>query len=84
MQSPTGLIYGNARAINIAEIDPVRECGWRFGRAGWDPEPVYKKIRMGERRRRWKRQIRGQCTSLVFHGRWNLPMQKYRIFIHGA
>ena len=71
------VIYGNTRAINIAEIDPMDKSddGWEEQ----DIQKIIKKIRMGNREE-LKEEIHGMIHSFLEDG---TSLQKYQVFIMG-
>lgn len=71
------VIYGNARAINIAEIDPMENVDERWEEQ--EIQKILKKIRMGSREE-LEAEIR-QCIHRFMED--GTTMQKYQIFIMG-
>lgn len=69
------VIYGNARAINIAEIDPMENADERWEEQ--EVQKILKKIRMGSRDE-LEKEIRQCIHRFVEDG---MTMQKYQIFI---
>ena len=68
-------LYGNTRAINIAEIEPQE-----LTREAWEDQAIHeilKKIKIGDRRELEEEIVR--CVSQLSRSRTSL--QKYRIFI---
>lgn len=68
-------IYGNTRAINIAEIDPKENAdeSWE----GQAVQDILKKIKMGDRTA-----LESQIRDIVYHlSEYGTSLQKYRIFI---
>ena len=71
------VIYGNARAINIAEIDPMENADERWEEQ--EIQKILKKIRMGSREE-LEEEIDHCIHKFVEDG---TTMQKYQIFIMG-
>lgn len=71
------VIYGNARAINIAEIDPMKNGDERWEEQ--EIQKILKRIRMGSREE-LETEISHCIRRFVQNG---TTMQKYQIFIMG-
>lgn len=71
------VLYGNTRAINIAEIDPMENADERWEEQ--EIQKILKKIRMGSREE-LEEEI-GQCIHRFVED--GTTMQKYQIFIMG-
>lgn len=71
------VLYGNARAINIAEIDPMENADERWEEQ--EIQKILKRIRMGNREE-LKTEISHCIRRFVQNG---ITMQKYQIFIMG-
>lgn len=71
------VIYGNARAINIAEIDPMKNRDERWEEQ--EIQKILKRIRMGSREE-LETEISHCILRFVQNG---TTMQKYQIFIMG-
>ena len=72
------VLYGNARAINIAEIDPMENADERWEEQ--EIQKILKRIRMGNREE-LKTEISHCIRRFVQNG---ITMQKYQIFIMGT
>lgn len=71
------VLYGNTRAINIAEIDPMENMDGRWEEQ--EIQRILKKIRMGSREE-LEEEI-NQCIHRFMED--GMSMQKYQIFIMG-